>query len=331
MKRFLLRGIITLLVLAGIGLYFLGGHQEQKAEIQGAAIIEATEVNLSSQIPGRIIDIKFKEGDRVNPNDLVILLDSAEIGAQIKQAEADLANTKAVHLNSETLRKNAELGMRIADADLDKVKVSYEDARKNLARAEGLFSEGLQPQKDYDSILLAFKMAGAQLRVSRAQKDLTRSQYQAALAQIDASSARIRQAEASVELYNARHADTTIRSPISGQVAKRYMEPGEMATPGLPILTIVDLDRVWARVDLEEDKLLHVKLNDKAIIRPAAPNGREYQGRVIEIGPEGEFATQRDVKRGRQDIKTFRVKVELINNDGYIRPGMTAEVFFGEG
>ncbi len=331
MKRFLLRGIIILLVVAGIGLYFRGGHQERKAEIQGAAIIEATEVNLSSQIPGRIIDIKFKEGDRVNPNDLVILLDSAEIGAQIKQAEADLANAKAVYLNSETLRKNAELGMRIADADLDKVKVSYEDAKKNLARAEGLFSEGLQPQKDYDSILLAFKTAGAQLRVSRAQKDLTRSQYQAALAQIDASSAKIRQAEASIELYNARYADTTIRSPISGQVAKRYMEPGEMATPGLPIVTIIDLARVWARVDLEEDKLLHVKLNDKAIIRPAAPHGREYQGRVIEIGPEGEFATQRDVKRGRQDIKTFRIKVELINNDGHMRPGMTAEVFFREG
>ncbi|MEK7279229.1 MAG: biotin/lipoyl-binding protein, partial [Nitrospirota bacterium] len=145
MKRLLLIGVITLMAVAGISLYFLGGHQERKAEIQGAAIIEATEVNLSSQIPGRIIDIKFKEGDRVNPNDVVILLDSAEIGAQIKQAEADLATTKAVYLNSETLRKNAELGMRIADADLDKVKVTFEDARKNLARAEGLFSEGLQP------------------------------------------------------------------------------------------------------------------------------------------------------------------------------------------
>lgn len=331
MKRFLLTGTVTLLAVAGIGLYFLSGSQERKAPIQGAAIIEATEVNLSSKVPGRIIDIKFREGDRIKGDDAAILLDSAEIEAQIKQAEADLANAKAIYLNSETLLKNAELGMRIADADLDRVAVAREDAKKNLIRAEGLFSEGLLPQKDYDGYLLTFKTAEAQLRVSKAQKDLAGSQYQAALAQLDASRARIRQAEAAIELYKARYADTTIMSPISGVIAKRYLEPGEMATPGLPILTIVDLGRVWARMDLEENKLFNVKLNDKAVIRLPILHGREYQGRVIEIGPEGEFATQRDVKRGRQDIKTFRVKVEVINNDGYIRPGMTVEVYFMEG
>lgn len=331
MKRLLLSGAITLLAVVGIGLYFLDGYQERKVPIQGSAIIEATEVNLSSKIPGRIVDIKFKEGDKVKANDVAISLDSAEIEAQVKQTEADLENAKAMYLNSETLLKNAELGMKIADADFDKATVAYEDAKKNLARAEGLFSEGLMPHKDYDSYLLQFKTAAAQLRVSQAQKDLTRSQYQAALAQIEASRARIRQAEASVELYKARYTDATIRSPISGVVSKRYLELGEMAAPGLPVLTIVDLDRIWARMDLEEDKLLYVKLNDKAIIMPSISHGREYQGRVIEIGVEGEFATQRDTKRGRQDLRTFRVKVEVINNDGYIRPGMTVEVYFKEG
>lgn len=331
MRRLLLSGAITLLAVAGIGLYFLDGYQERKEPTQGSAIIEATEVNLSSKIPGRIVDIKFKEGDKVKANDIAILLDSAEIEAQVKQAEADLANAKAMYLNSETLLKNAELGMKIAAADFDKEAVAHEDAKKNLARAQGLFSEGLLPQKDYDGYLLAFKTAEAQLRVSRAQKDLARSQYQAGASQVDASGARIRQSEASVELYKARYTDATIRSPISGVVSKRYLELGEMAAPGLPVLTIVDLDRIWARMDLEEDKLLNVKLNDKAIIRPGTAHGKEYQGKVIEIGVEGEFATQRDTKRGRQDLRTFRVKVEVVNSDGYIRPGMTVEVSFREG
>jgi HlyD family secretion protein len=99
-----------------------------------------------------------------------------------------------------------------------------------------------------------------------------------------------------------------------------------MISPGMAVLTIVDLNSLYARVDIDETKIGRVILNGKAFVRVGGVSGKAFEGRISEIGRSGEFATQRDVVRGREDIKTFRVKVRVDDPTGILKPGMTVDV-----
>ncbi len=133
---------------------------------------------------------------------------------------------------------------------------------------------------------------------------------------------------ASVQYYADQLADTVIRSPINGIVVSKALEVGEWVTPGVPILTIDDLSTIWARVDLQETDLGWIQLGSPATVELTTRPPITYAGRVMAIGQEGQFATETDVRRGRQDIRTFYVKVRVLDPGGELKPGMTAEVAF---
>jgi HlyD family secretion protein len=107
---------------------------------------------------------------------------------------------------------------------------------------------------------------------------------------------------------------------------QRNVQPGEWAAPGTPVVTIEDLSRLWVRLDIDETKLQGLHIGQPADVRVVAEPGKVYAGHVIQIGAEGDFAVNRDVKRGRPDIRTFLVRVAVDERAPSLRPGMTAEV-----
>ena len=116
-------------------------------------------------------------------------------------------------------------------------------------------------------------------------------------------------------------------SPVDGVIVNKALEVGEWVTPGVPILTIDDLSTIWARVDVAGDRpriALHRQVGAGESTDRHPP--MTFSGRVMAIGQEGQFATERDVRRGRQDIRTFYVKVQVLQAEGELKPGMTAEV-----
>jgi len=121
--------------------------------------------------------------------------------------------------------------------------------------------------------------------------------------QLNAAKAGLRESEANLSYSQSRLAYATITTPLSGTVVFRAFEKGETVSPGATILTIVDLSHLWVRVDIEETMIGGIILNTEATIRLNGSTGRVFKGRISEIGRYGGFATQRDVTRGRQDIK----------------------------
>lgn len=200
-------------------------------------------------------------------------------------------------------------------------RVEDVDIRNQLARARGDLA-GAQA----DSHL-------AELTMER-DRNLFRHQVISAKERDDAAAdlerkrAAVAAARASVEYYTDQLADTVIRSPINGIVVSKALEVGEWVTPGTPILTIDDLSTIWARVDLQETDLGWIRLGSPAKVELPTRPPTVYAGRVMAIGQEGQFATETDVRRGRQDIRTFYVKVRVLNPGGELKPGMTAEVAF---
>lgn len=318
---------IAIAIIIGISvLIYLSIPKINKKNIEVIGIIESTEVNLSSNISGKIMEMRYKEGNLLKKGDIVIRIDNAELIAQQKESEAGLQNAIASLRNAEAMVETSKSNIMIYKAIIEKTNISIDESKKDFERGNTLLKEGFISLQEHDTLNSNLKKEEAQLLTDSAGIEFAEKQYHASITQVESAKSNINKARANMELINVRLDDTTISSPIPGVITKKYFEEGENVSPGIPIITVVDDSYLWARIDLEESLINKVKIGDEAKIRSAFSEGREYTGKVIEIGSEGIFATQRDAKRGKQDIKTFHVKVEVINNDGGLKNGMTADV-----
>ncbi|HYR78765.1 MAG TPA: efflux RND transporter periplasmic adaptor subunit, partial [Candidatus Dormibacteraeota bacterium] len=183
-------------------------------------------------------------------------------------------------------------------------------------------------------------LAHARADVAQARRDLNRDNELArenvisakvrddAITLVQQGEANVLSAEANVKLYADQLVDTEIKAPVDGVVVSKALEVGEWVTPGVPILTVDDLSTIWARVDVEETDLGSLYIGKSAQVELPTQPPEIFTGRIMAIGQEGQFATERDVRRGRQDIRTFYVKVQVLQAEGQLKPGMTAEVTF---
>ncbi len=272
--RKVIRVAIVVLVLGGgyyLGSKYLWPTPDTKT-IQTVGIIEAPEVNITSRIAGRIVQLDLLEGDTVENGQILCRIEDVDIKNQLANAIGTLANASA------TLR----------------------DAETTMARDNKLYAAHV---------------------ISAQQVDDER-------AVLESDRGAVAADKANAQYYTDQANDTVIRAPISGVVVSKNLEVGEWVTPGTPILTVDDLSTIWARVDLEETDLGSIRIGSPAQVTLATRPPLVFPGQVMAIGQEGQFATETDVRRGRQDIRTFYVKVKVLQATGQVKPGMTAEVAF---
>ena len=123
---------------------------------------------------------------------------------------------------------------------------------------------------------------------------------------------------------DVRLAYTEIHAPIDGIVDVRAALPGEVVNPGQPVVTLINPDDLWVRIDVEETYIDRMRNGDKLTVR--LPSGAELEGTVFYRAADAGFATQRDVSRTKRDIKTFEVRLRVDNKDRRLAVGMTAYV-----
>ena len=243
--------------------------------------------------PGVIHGVGIIEAQEVNV--------SSRIGGRIAVLtlnEGDMVETGQPVCHIEDIDIRNQLAK--AGAELANAAAELNDAERTRRRNQGLFAESVISVQAYDDA------------VTRVEKDR----------------AAVQAAQANLEYYKDQLADTVVRSPISGIVVSKNLQVGEWVNPGTPILTVDDLSTIWARVDLEETQLGFIQVGSPAQVMLSIQPPTVIRGQVMAVGQEGQFATETDVRRGRQDIRTFYVKVRLLQAGGVAKPGMTAEVTF---
>ncbi len=295
-----------LLISVGVVVSFAGfpfiKEKENPNYVDRVGIIEATEVYLSTKISERIQSLPYNEGDRVAAGETIVQFEMEEMAAEAAQAEADVN------------RGDAEI--LTAKAILEKEKAVLAEALRNLNRITKLYNDSL---------------------ISTAKRDKATTDHELALAQVNIANARLHTAEAEREqhqthlkLFQVRLKEGEIHAPIAGLVTLKAYEVGEMVSPGTTIMTLIDPESIWARVDLEEGAVGKIRIGGRADLYLDSAQNDPFPGKITEIGTAGAFATQRDTTRGRQDIKTFRVKIGISSHEGFLKPGMTvrARIFF---
>lgn len=332
--------VITIVLISIIGIIFYRLRDNNETSIVTSGTVEGTEVNLSSKAPGRILEICCNEGDSVTQGTIVIKLESDELAASIRQAEAGVARAGAEIRVAESAIENAganiqsvEADIRNAEAEVERTKVEMEESEREMKRAKSLFAEEIATQESYEKALAGYNSSQALHESSKAKYASAQSKRKSAdaqlntsLSQLTAAQKGLKEAEANLSYHQSKFNDTLITSPISGTVVFKSFEAGETVSAGVTVLTIVDLNNLYVRTDIDETQISEVALNKQVNIMLEHSQDKVIRGKITEIGRYAEFATQRDVVRGRQDIRTFRVKIKVDDHGGALKPGMTVTV-----
>lgn len=339
MKKWVAVPVIAVSFVALASYIFYTNKDAGDFAVRTSGIVEGIEVNLSSKAAGKISEICCNEGDMVSRGQVVIRLEGDDLRASVQQAAAGVvrskADVKAAEASIENSRadiNSAEAEIKSIKADVEKARVQREEAKRETDRAEALYKKDFisrealdRAASGYDSAVAAYNSSEAKIGAAYARKDAAEARHKTAASQLTSSKARLTEAEANLAFNRSRFNDTAIITPVSGTVIFKALEKGETVSPGITILTIVDLNDLYVRADIDETRIGAIALNGEAVIRVEGLPGRVFQGWVKEIGRYAEFATQRDVTRGRQDIKTFRVKIKFVDPAGLLKPGMTVE------
>ena len=249
----------------------------------------------------------------------------------MRQAEADLRFQEA---QSASQIKQAEANLAAATAQVAQGDADLENARLNFEREAELHRKGVDSPQAYDLARTAYDSAKAHVEALRQQAEAAQAARGPGPGQRGAGRRRRAAVEAGVHQLAAAEAQkdkaqvqlgyTEIRAPIDGIVDVRAALPGEVVNPGQAIVTLINPDDLWVRVDVEESYIDRIHLGDKLAVR--LPSGAEREGTVFFRGVDADYATQRDVSRTKRDIKTFEVRLRCDNRDRSLAVGMTAYV-----
>jgi HlyD family secretion protein len=318
------RALGALVVLGVISFIVYGLYLANKpvvAPLQGQ--IDARYIDISPKIVGRIAQLHVREGDAVKPGALLVTLDSPEVQAKVSQAEAAQAAAAA-------RQKLLDSGVREEDVRAARANWERSVSAANLAettfkRINALYKDGLVSQQRNDEVETAYRTSLDAVNATRAQYDVTlngfRREDRVAAAEVT------RGAGAAVQEVGALAADISLKSPLSAEVDKIVLHQGELAPPGFPIISLVNLDDSWAVFNLREDELASVKIGTQMTGKVPALGGRAVTFSVYYISPKGEYATWRATRQSSgYDIKTFEVRARPAEKVEGLRPGMSVLV-----
>ena len=307
-KSNILLAFITLLVVIGIvtivGFFLLKKGPEI---IEGQA--EVTEYRVSSKVPGRILEFKVVEGQKIQAGDTLAILEAPEVMAKLEQAKAATAAAEAQ--NAKAIKGARQELIQSAYEMWQKAKAGLEVMEKSYIRVNNLYNKGVLPAQKLDEIT-------AQRDAARAtEKGAEREDKMAAAALVD----RAKGAVAEVESYIK---ETYLIAQMDGEVSEIFPKVGELVGTGAPIMNVSVLDDMWVTFNVREDLLNGLNVGDEFNTFIPALNKKGMTVKVTYMKDIGTYAAWKATKTtGQYDLKTFEVKAIPTEKIDRLRPGMT--------
>jgi len=308
-------GFATVVVIVGVIGFFAFSRKPEV--IQGQ--VEVSEYRVSSKVPGRILEIRVKEGDYVKVGDTLAILDAPEVRAKMEQAQSAQDAASAIELKAQNGAREEQI--RGAYNVLQQAKAGVEIAEKSYKRIQRLFDEGVVSEQKRDEVYAQYKAMEAQMQAAQSQYDMAvngarREDKLAAAAQVG-------RAKGAVQEVNSYIHETVQIAQMEGEVMDIYPKQGELVGTGSPIMTIAVMKDMWGTFSVREDQLADMKVGDTFTAFVPAFN-KDIQLKVYSLKDEGSYAVWRATKaNGQYDLKTFEVKARPVEKFEGLRPGMS--------
>ncbi len=308
-------GFVIVVILMGlIGFLALGRDPEL---MQGQ--VEVSEYRVSSKVPGRILELRVKEGDFVKAGDTLAIIDAPEVRAKMQQARGAEAGASAL----DQMAKNGARKEQVQGAYqlLQKAKAGFEIAEKSYNRIQRLYDEGVMSAQKRDEVYANYKAMEATLAAAQSQYDMAVNG--ARQEEKMAAQAQLERAKGAVQEVTSYLGETVQLAQMDGEVSSIYPKVGELVGTGSPIMTISIMDEMWGTFSVREDQLNGMQVGTELDAYVPAFD-KSIKMKVYYMKDQGSYAVWKATKtNGQFDLKTFEVKARPIEKVEGLRPGMS--------
>ncbi|MFY9875843.1 MAG: efflux RND transporter periplasmic adaptor subunit [Rhodomicrobium sp.] len=310
--------LVAIIVGAIIGLSLWYLVQPQPLVVQGEA--DATRVDIAARIDGRVGNRPVERGDNVAAGAVLYEITNPQLLTSLRQAEAAKAVADAQLANTEVGTRQEVIAQRKAAAESAAANLTL--AQQTYERTKTLVAEGHAPQQRLDEVT-------NQLQVAERSSEQAKFAYEEAVAghtkeERGIARATVVKAQADIDTIRAQVDELVVRAPIAAQVYQIGAELGDYVSPGVPLLSLVDLTDVYLRFNLREDLVRGLKVGDRFQVHAPALGNRPITVAVKFIAPIGEYAGWRATRStGDFDLRTFEVRAYPVNPLPELRRGMS--------
>jgi HlyD family secretion protein len=308
---------LVVAAVAGLSIWYL--VRPEPLLVQGE--VDATRYDLAARVDGRVAEIPVERGQDIAAGAVLVNIDNPETIAKNEQAVAAkvVAEAQLANINVGT---RAEV-IAARKAAMERAQASVVLAQKTYDRAAQLLTTGNTPQARVDQTTDA-------LHESQRVADQAKSAYEQAVngytkEEHEIAQANVGKAIADIKAVQSIIDQMVVYAPVASQVYQRNVEPGEYVSPGVPLVTLIDLNDLWVHFDLREDLVSTIKLGDRFDVRIPALADRRITVEVKLIATKGEYASWRATRAtGDFDLRTFSIRAYPVEKVPELRPGMSA-------
>jgi len=304
-------------IVAALSVFYL--LRPEPLLVQGE--VDATRLDIAARVDGRVKEIPVERGQNVAAGAVLVRIDNPETLAKFDQMKA----AKAV---ADAQLANVLVGTRVETiaarkAEMERAQAAVVLAQKTFDRTNTLTQQGNAPQARLDQVTDSLHEAERAL-------DQTKSAYEQAVngytkEERAISGANVEKANADIQSVQSVIDQLQVYAPVASQIYQRNVEPGEYVSPGVPLVTLIDLADVWIHFDLREDLVKGLKVGDRFDVRIPALDDRSVTVEVKLIATKGEYASWRATRAsGDFDLRTFSIRAYPVQPVPELRPGMSA-------
>ncbi len=356
-RIFLILGVAAVVVVA-TAVYASWLHRDPA--LVGSGTVEARDIRVGSKVGGRIDKVLVREGDAVQPGQILLTFDDKELQAALEQSRAnalkaergyrpeEIAEARAAAEQAKAdyeLRKNGyrKEDIDAAQDDLERAKADEIRTRLDFDRYDALAKKDLVSKQQRDTAEANWKMALAQKEIAQHKYDEMQRGYrpeeiasaearyhqaQANLEKLESGNRRedIEQAKAAYAYDLARFRERQVVAPSAAIVEVLDVRPGDLIAPNTPVATLLEKDQIYVRIYIPETELGRVKLGQKAEVRVDSFPNTVFEGEVEQINQQAEFLPRNVQTREERVHQVFGVKIRINDPSGHVLPGMAADV-----
>jgi HlyD family secretion protein len=308
---------VIVIAIAGLSTWYL--VRPQPLLVQGE--VDATRFDIAARVDGRVAEVSVVRGQNVGAEAVLVRIDNPETVAKHGQA-------LAARVVAEAQLANIHVGTRVEviaarKAAHERAQSNVVLAQKTYERVRQLAEHGNAPQARLDQVTDALHeseraMDQAKSAYEQAVNGYTREEREIAVANVAKAVADIKAVQAIID-------QMVVYAPVASQVYKRNVEPGEFVSPGVPLVTLIDLNDMWVHFDLREDLVKTLKIGDRLGVKIPALADRRIIVEVRLIASKGEYASWRATRAtGDFDLRTFSIRAYPVDKVPELRPGMSA-------
>lgn len=321
----------------------------KKTELELSGTIEATQLEASSEVAGKIIRLEKNEGDALKQDDVLAVLDSSMQELTVKQQQAiiNLKEAKLEELKAGTRPqqldqakaavKSAELAVTNASTSVKNAQTTYDYWLDKYESTKKLNESNSSTENDVTDAKYKVDTAKQQLDIAGKQYESSKAQLASAKAQQDllekgstsqtikAAEADLEQSRIALEQANLTLGKYSVKAAMDGVYSIKNVNIGDIINPGTSVATISDLKDLWVNVFIPQRYLTSVSDGQELDLRVKALDNGTVKGHIVHIADKAEFTPKNTETDDAKENTVFKIKIKIDEKVDLLKPGMTVD------